>query len=301
MRLGSFKQAGRANAGLVVDGRVLNLTELGRNNPARFGSLAAFQDVSLLWSREARSLVDTVAEAVRKGGLPAEWEQITQPESACTWLPPVASPEKIICIGLNYKDHAAESKMEIPKEPVFFNKYNNALVGAAGPVIIPSNSDQVDYEAELAVVLGKRAKRVAVESAPDYIAGYTLMHDVSARDWQFRTGQWVSGKTFDTFGPCGPHLITPDEVPDPHILGIRLTLNGKVMQESNTRNLIFDVPTLVSYLSHIFTLLPGDIISTGTPPGVGFARKPPVFLKPGDIVEIWVEKVGTMRHSCAAE
>lgn len=134
-----------------------------------------------------------------------------------------------------------------------------------------------------------------------YVGGYTLMHDVSARDWQFRTGQWVSGKSFDTFGPCGPHLVTSEEVPDPHNLNIRLTLNGRVMQDSNTRNLIFNVPVLISYLSHMFTLKPGDIISTGTPPGVGFARRPQVFLQPEDIVEIFIEGIGSLRHDCVAE
>ena len=191
--------------------------------------------------------------------------------------------------------------MDIPKEPVLFNKFNNALVGAAGPVVLPRNSEQVDYEAELAVVLGRTARHVPVASAMDCVGGYTLMHDVSARDWQFRTGQWVSGKTFDTFGPCGPTMVTSDEVPDPQALDIRLTLNGTVMQQSNTRNLIFNVPTLISYISDIVTLRPGDIISTGTPPGVGFARKPQVFLRDGDTVEIYVERVGTMRHRCVAE
>ena len=133
------------------------------------------------------------------------------------------------------------------------------------------------------------------------VGGYTVMHDVSARDWQFRTGQWVSGKTFDTFGPIGPYLVTPDEVTDPHALKIQLTLNGRVMQDSSTKNLIFGIPALISYLSHIFTLVPGDVISTGTPPGVGFARKPPVFLKDGDLVEISVESIGIMRHRCLSE
>jgi 2-keto-4-pentenoate hydratase/2-oxohepta-3-ene-1,7-dioic acid hydratase in catechol pathway len=254
-----------------------------------------------LWKPRSLARLEKIHTEISTRGVPAGWEPYCQDIESCQWLPPVHKPEKIICIGLNYRDHAAESGMELPKEPVFFNKYNNALVGATGPVILPSNSIQVDYEAELAVVIGRTAKRVSPENAMACVGGYTVMHDVSARDWQFRTGQWVSGKTFDTFGPIGPYLVTPDEVTDPHALKIQLTLNGRVMQDSSTKNLIFGIPALISYLSHIFTLVPGDVISTGTPPGVGFARKPPVFLKDGDLVEISVESIGIMRHRCLSE
>ena len=299
MRLGSFTRGGEEHLGMQVADRVVSLTEIGRSE-ARYGRLGGARDATALWSDAADEL-RAVSRRLQSDGIPAAWRGSTIAEADCQWLPPVLRPEKIICIGLNYRDHAAESKMEVPKEPVIFNKFNNALVGAAGPVILPDNSAQVDYEAELAVVLGRKARHVPADKAMDCVAGYTLMHDVSARDWQFRTGQWVSGKTFDTFGPCGPVLVTRDEVPDPHSLDIRLTLNGTVMQQSNTRNLIFDIPTLISYLSEMFTLVPGDIISTGTPPGVGFARRPQVFLADGDTVEIWVERVGTMRHRCVAE
>jgi len=301
MRLGSFAKQNTACLGLIHGDRTLNLTELGRNGGRGYEVLAEMRDATALWVPAARAVLDRLDHEIRASGLPPEWEGLCEPTQSCEWLPPVAVPEKIICIGLNYRDHAAESKMEIPKEPVIFNKYNNALVGASGPVILPSNSTQVDYEAELAVILGKQAKRVSPEEAVDYVGGYTLMHDVSARDWQFRTGQWVSGKTFDSFAPCGPHLVTPDEIDDPHNLDIRLTLNGRVMQDSNTRNLIFNIPTLISYISHMFTLKPGDIISTGTPPGVGFARRPQVFLQDGDTVELFVEGVGTMRNRVIAE
>ena len=300
MRLGSFLGGGEEQLGICFQDRVLNLTALGRSETSRYAPMAQARDVTALWS-EPGATVREVSRRLEREGLPAAWERFSAPAADCVWLPPVLRPEKIICIGLNYRDHAAESKMEIPKEPVFFNKYNNALVGAAGPIVLPANSSQVDYEAELAVVLGKKARHVEAGEAMEHVGGYTLMHDVSARDWQFRTGQWVSGKTFDTFGPCGPVLVTPDEVPDPHALDIRLTLNGRVMQQSNTANLIFNVPTLISYLSQMLTLQPGDIISTGTPPGVGFARRPPVFLQDGDVVEIFVERVGTMRHACVAE
>jgi 2-keto-4-pentenoate hydratase/2-oxohepta-3-ene-1,7-dioic acid hydratase in catechol pathway len=301
MRLGSFSKRNTACLGLIHGDRTLNLTELGRSGRRGYEVLAEARDATALWVPAARAVLDKLDQEIRASGLPADWDQLCERSQEFDWLPPVAVPEKIICIGLNYRDHAAESKMEIPKEPVIFNKYNNALVGASGPVILPSNSTQVDYEAELAVILGKQAKRVSPEEAVDYVGGYTLMHDVSARDWQFRTGQWVSGKTFDSFAPCGPHVVTPDEIDDPHDLDIRLTLNGRVMQDSNTRNLIFDIPTLISYISHMFTLKPGDIISTGTPPGVGFARRPQVFLQDGDIVELFVEGVGTMRNRVIAE
>lgn len=301
MRLARYRKRNGTHLGLVWDSKILSLTDVGKVDPNRYGPLANALDLIPLLSGQGRLTLEKIDRQIKDGGLPGEWAAFSEPEKDAEWLPPVASPEKIICIGLNYRDHAAESKMEIPKEPVIFNKYNNALVGAAGPVLIPSNSQQVDYEAELAVVIGASAKRVSREESSRFVAGYTLMHDVSARDWQFRTGQWMSGKTFDTFGPCGPHLVTPDEVPDPHNLDIRLTLNGQVMQDSNTSNLIFDIPTLISYISHIFTLKAGDIISTGTPPGVGFARRPQVFLKDGDFVEIFVEKVGLMQHRCTAE
>jgi len=301
MRLGSILREGQRRLGLVCDEKVLILNEVARRTPSRYGALAAARDVDPLWTAATRRLIYEIHETVHIQGMPPDWLDCCEAAASVVWQPPVAAPEKIICIGLNYRDHAAESKMELPKEPIFFNKFNSALAPASGPVVLPLNSKQVDYEAELAVVLGKEAKRVSEYEARECIGGYTVMNDVSARDWQFRTGQWVHGKTFDTFAPCGPYLVTPEDVPDPHNLGIRLTLNGQVMQESNTRHLVFGVPVLISFLSQIFTLKPGDIISTGTPPGVGFARRPPVFLQDGDVIEVLVEQVGTMRHRCVAE
>jgi 2-keto-4-pentenoate hydratase/2-oxohepta-3-ene-1,7-dioic acid hydratase in catechol pathway len=291
---------GRACAALACGDRVLVLTELAGMDPRRFGVFASAADATLLWSGGEPVLLE-IARILSESGIPSVWDACCESAETCRWLPPVSCPEKIICIGLNYRDHAAESGMKVPTEPVFFNKYNNALTGASGPILLPCNSHQVDYEAELAVIIGRQARRVSVTQAMEHVGGYTVMHDVSARDWQFRTGQWVSGKTFDSFGPCGPYLVTPDEVPDPHQLGIRLTLNGRVMQDSNTRNLIFQIPVLVSYLSQIVTLKPGDVISTGTPPGIGAARNPKVSLQDGDLVEITVEQVGTIRHRCVAE
>jgi 2-keto-4-pentenoate hydratase/2-oxohepta-3-ene-1,7-dioic acid hydratase in catechol pathway len=214
------------------------------------------------------------------------------------FLPPVTDPRKIVCVGLNYRDHAAESGAPIPKDPVLFSKYATALVGHDAAIVLPPVSSEVDYEAELVVVIGRGGRHLTAEQAREHVAGYTIGHDVSARDWQLKKDgkQWMVGKTFDTFAPCGPVLVTADEVPDPHGLGIRLRLNGQTMQDSSTRQMIFPVWEVVSYLSKVFTLEPGDLIYTGTPPGVGMARKPPVFLKPGDTCEVEIDGLGVLRN-----
>ncbi len=209
---------------------------------------------------------------------------------------PIPRPNKITCVGLNYADHAREQGIEPPDKPIFFLKSVNAICGPGDPIEIPPHSTQVDYEAEFAVVLGKSGRQIPEEKAYSYIAGYTIMHDVSEREMQFGDKQWYRGKSCDTFAPVGPWIVTRDEVPDPHNLRISLTLNGQTMQDSNTRNLIFKVPYLVSYLSQSLTWEVGDLISTGTPPGVGVFRKPPVFLKPGDSVSITVERLGTLTN-----
>lgn len=212
---------------------------------------------------------------------------------------PVHDPRKIVCIGLNYKDHAAESGAPIPKEPILFSKYATALIGHNEDIVLPPVSSEVDYEAELVIVVGKRGRNISKAAAMDYVAGYTVGHDVSARDWQLKKDgkQWMVGKTFDTFAPAGPVLTTKDEVPDPHKLAIKLRLNGQTMQDSNTAQLIFGVPEIIAYLSQVFTLEPGDLIYTGTPPGVGFAKKPPVFLKGGDVCEVEIEGLGVLRNA----
>ncbi len=207
---------------------------------------------------------------------------------------PIEKPEKIICIGQNYIDHCREQGVEPPSRPVIFAKFWNALNGPFDPVLIPSVSDKIDYESELAFVIGKKGKGISQEKAMSYVAGYMVLNDITARDIQKSDGQWIRGKTSDTFAPCGPWLTTRDEIKEPHNLPIRLRLNGKVMQESNTSNLIFKIPYLIWFISQNITLQPGDIISTGTPPGVGFARKPPVFLKKGDKVEAEIDGLGTL-------
>jgi 2-keto-4-pentenoate hydratase/2-oxohepta-3-ene-1,7-dioic acid hydratase in catechol pathway len=216
-----------------------------------------------------------------------------------TFHAPIMRPQKLIGIGLNYQDHIEEIKGQVPKQPLLFGMYANAIIGPDQPIIIPSMSRQVDYEAELGVVIGRRARHVPANSAVDYVAGYTIINDVSARDLQFSDGQWVRAKSFDTFAPMGPYLVTQGALRDGDGLAIELRLNGNTMQKSNTRNMIFKVPELISYISRVMTLEVGDVIATGTPAGVGFVRNPQVFLKPGDVVEIDLEGIGTLRNSLA--
>ena len=207
---------------------------------------------------------------------------------------PILRPGKVICIGLNYRDHARESGQPLPEEPVLFAKFANSVVGSGEAILIPAATEKVDYEAELCAVMGRRTYQVTVDEALTYVAGYTCANDVSARDLQFRTGQWTRGKTVDTFLPVGPWLVTPDEVGDPQDLDMRCLVNGQVMQESNTRQMVFGVAQLVSFISQTMTLEPGDLIATGTPSGVGYARKPPVYLHPGDTVTVEIERIGAL-------
>ena len=226
-------------------------------------------------------------------------------ESNCPEVPadarlgsPLCRPSKIICIGLNYSDHATESNMTLPAEPVVFFKATSALCGPNDNLVIPKNSKKTDWEVELAVVIGKKASYVEEKDAADYIAGYLLHNDYSEREFQLeRSGQWVKGKSCDTFAPVGPWLVTPDEIKDVDNLRLWLTVNGKKMQDGNTKNLVFKIPFLLSYLSQFMSLLPGDIISTGTPAGVGLGQKPePVYLKAGDVVELGIDGLGSSKQ-----
>jgi len=219
--------------------------------------------------------------------------------SDITFHAPIRHPQKLIGVGLNYKDHVEEIKGQTPKQPLLFGMYGNAIIGPEEPIIVPPMSKQVDYEAELGVVIGRRARHIPVESAVAYVAGYTIINDVSARDLQFADGQWLRAKSFDTFAPMGPYLVTCDTLRDGDGLNVELRLNGTTMQKSNTRNMIFKVPELVSYISKVMTLEVGDVIATGTPGGVGFGRNPQVFMKPGDIVEIEIEGIGQLRNPVA--
>jgi 2-keto-4-pentenoate hydratase/2-oxohepta-3-ene-1,7-dioic acid hydratase in catechol pathway len=224
-------------------------------------------------------------------------------ESAVKLLPPIPDPPKILCIGLNYRDHAEETGAPIPRDPVLFSKFTTALIGPEEPIVLPKVSQKVDYEAELVLVIGKKGRHIPGEQARGYLAGCMVGHDVSARDWQLEKDgkQWLAGKTFDTFAPTGPWLVTADEVGDPHELGIRLRLNGQTMQDSNTRQMIFRAEDLIAYISQVVTLLPGDLIFTGTPPGVGVARKPPVWMKDGDVAEVEIDGLGVLRNPVVQE
>ncbi len=213
----------------------------------------------------------------------------------------IARPSKIVCIGLNYAKHAAESGAQPPAEPVVFFKATSALCGPNDQVIIPRNSVKTDWEVELAVIIGKRASYIEESEAMDHIAGYALHNDYSERAFQLEMGgQWVKGKSNDTFAPLGPYLVTADEVPDPHNLRLWLSLNGEMVQDSNTSDMIFYIPKIISYLSQFMTLLPGDVISTGTPSGVGLGMKPPKYLQPNDVVELGIEGLGTQKQEAIA-
>jgi 2-keto-4-pentenoate hydratase/2-oxohepta-3-ene-1,7-dioic acid hydratase in catechol pathway len=217
--------------------------------------------------------------------------------------PPIPQPEKIICVGLNYADHAKETGAKSPPEPILFCKFSSSVCGNGQPIVLPRISQEVDFEAELVAVIGRGGRHISRQKAMEHVGGYCCGNDVSARDWQIRKpgGQWLLGKSFDTFAPIGPAIFTADEIPQPGNLKIQLRLNGQVMQKSSTAQLIFAIDYLVSYVSDICTLAPGDLIFTGTPPGVGFARKPPVFLKPGDMVEVEIEKLGILQNPVVAE
>ena len=216
-------------------------------------------------------------------------------------LAPIAHPPKLLCIGLNYRDHAIESNMELPKTPVVFTKFSNSIVGPGDTVVLPAASAQPDYEAELAIVIGKRGRNIAATDWREYVFGYTIINDVSARDIQLATSQWSLGKSFDTFCPMGPAIVSLDEIGDPHALSIQLSIDGVLLQDSNTDQLVFDTSYLVAYLSSIMTLTPGDIISTGTPAGVGLGRTPKRWIQPGETMSITIQNIGTLTNPTAAE
>jgi 2-keto-4-pentenoate hydratase/2-oxohepta-3-ene-1,7-dioic acid hydratase in catechol pathway len=277
MRLVTYDAGDGGRAGMLVDGRVVDAwAALGEPHRGSLRELIAHGRVDDLRAR----LGDT--------GAPSH------PLSAVRLQPPIPDPEKIICIGLNYKEHAAEVGAEPPSSPIVFGKYRNALAAAGATVTLPANSTKVDYEAEVAFVIGRQAKDVAAADALDYIAGYTLFNDLSARDLQGRGPQWMPGKIFDGAAPCGPALVTPDEAGPHDAIAISLTLNGETMQDSATGDLIFPVPELIADLSSLMTLEPGDLVATGTPPGVGMGRDPRVWLKDGDEVVITSPTLGTL-------
>jgi 2-keto-4-pentenoate hydratase/2-oxohepta-3-ene-1,7-dioic acid hydratase in catechol pathway len=272
----------------------------GGHDPSQLAHHLAWFDLDGPWFQAARRAYEEI-ESKKSNFERAVEEGALIEASKVRLLAPVPRPGKLICIGLNYRDHAAESNMAIPERPVVFSKFTTSVIAPNEPVVLPKESEQVDYEAELAVVIGRTAKRVDRSRALEYVLGYTIVNDVSARDFQFADGQWQRGKSCDTFAPMGNAIVTKDVVTDPHNLAIRLRLNGNTMQDSNTNQLIFGVPELISFLSETITLEPGDVIATGTPPGVGFARKPPVYLKNGDVMEVEIEKLGILSNPVSSQ
>ncbi|MDX1965603.1 MAG: fumarylacetoacetate hydrolase family protein [Planctomycetaceae bacterium] len=286
MKLGMLQTAaGTTLAGVTLDDEFVDLLAVDPKLPGTLHELLASPD-------GLAAAANALATGMRKG-----------PFVTGRWLPPIASPGKILCIGLNYRDHAAETNSPIPTEPIVFSKFSTAIVGPEDPVVLPTVAHEVDYEAEMVIVIGKQGKNIPKATAFQHVAGYIVGNDVSARDWQKGRpgGQWLLGKTPDTFAPIGPWMVTADEVGDPHDLRIQLRLNGQTLQDSRTKELIFGVDHLVAHISQLVTLHPGDLIFTGTPPGVGAARKPPVFLKSGDVMEVEIEHLGILRNPVVAE
>ena len=278
MKLIRFGNAGREKPGVLLeDGRRVDVSQFGSDYDEAFFDGGRTHELQH-WVEARLSSLPEVPSDTRLG-------------------PPICRPSKIVCIGLNFRDHAAESKMVLPKEPVIFFKSTTSMVGPNDDLIIPRNATKVDWEVELALVIGKRALYVNKADALEYLAGYVLHNDYSERTFQFdRGGQWVKGKSADTFAPLGPFLATPEEVPNPQNLAMWLKVNGEYRQKSSTANMVFDVATLVSHVSEFMTLLPGDVITTGTPAGVGLGMKPPQYLKAGDVVELGIEKLGESRQ-----
>ena len=284
MQFVSYQVAGGSRVAGVRDGRLVDVQAADPLMPATLKALVALGPEGLA----------KAAEAVRRG---------TPLVDPVRLLAPIPDPQKVLCVGLNYADHAKESGQAPPEEPVFFCKFPTAVAAHEQPIVLPRVSSQVDYEAELVVVIGLGGRNIPKERALEHVAGYCPGHDVSARDWQLNKPgkQWLLGKTFDTFAPFGPAMTTPDQAGDPHRLRVQLRLNGRTMQDSSTEQLIFRIDELIAYVSQVCTLSPGDVIFTGTPPGLGAARKPPVFLQPGDVVEVEIENLGTLRNTCTAE
>jgi acylpyruvate hydrolase len=287
MRIVSYRNNGPWRAGIAHESLFVDAAAL---NPLRHEFPPTVR--GLLESGPAN--VATVLQRAERV-LESRDEQLTRVEDVEIG-PPVPDPDKIICLGLNYREHAAELQMDVSRVPTFFAKFRNALGGPESPIVLPRISAQVDYEGELAVVIGRRCKDVPQHEALEVVAGYTIMNDVSARDLQMQTSQWTAGKTPDTFAPMGPGIVPASAIADPQHLQITTRVNGVVLQEGNTTDMIFPVAWTIAFLSSLMTLEPGDLISTGTPPGVGFKRQPPVFLKAGDLVEIEIERIGAIRN-----
>jgi acylpyruvate hydrolase len=315
MKLVTFTHRGVQRVGLIEGERIIDVNRayaalLGQHGESRAGvmadALVPADMIGILEGDErALTAIREAAEYVREGfGSGAQIEGLKRhgvvfESSEIMLKAPLPRPGKLILLGLNYRDHAEETGQKIPEVPTLFAKYHNSVIGPGAVILIPHATEQIDYEAEFAFVIGRRGHQIPRERAMDYVAGYTIINDVSARDYQFVTSQWMVGKTFDTHCPMGPALVLKDELPDPHNLNISLSIAGEVLQHSNTNQLIFKIPETVEYLSHVMTLEPGDVISTGTPAGVGFARKPPRWLRPGETVRVEIAGLGVLENPVA--
>jgi acylpyruvate hydrolase len=295
MKLIRFSQNGQPpRLGVLQDDRVADLQASLEATLARRGVVRAREIALALVPASTRELLEGGAATQDAVASITEW--VTYPRSSVRLHAPIADPGKFICIGLNYRDHAAETNNPIPKEPPIFAKWSNAILDPGEPILRPRGSTQLDWEVELGVVIGRTARFVRKEDALDYVWGYTIINDASARDFQFITTQWSAGKIADTFAPVGPYIADRSEIDDPHVLDLKTWVNGKLMQNGNTRTFIFDVRYIVSYLSNLMTLSPGDLIATGTPPGVGLGMKPQVWLQPGDTVKMEITGLGTIEN-----
>jgi len=287
MRLAMFEPEGRqSRLGAVRGNEVIDLAAAA----SQPGSPAEYFTSTIRFLEAGQEALSRAQDLLAASASPAYALE------AVRLCAPIPRPGKIVAIGLNYRDHSLEQGVAPPSAPLFFAKFPTSVTGPHDPIVLPAGDPQVDYEAELAVIIGRRAKSVAEAEAMEYVGGYTVLNDVSARKWQFADKQWVRGKSCDTFCPIGPWLTTRDEVPDPHLLDITAHVNGVTLQDSNTSKLIFRIPQLIAYISASITLEPGDIIATGTPEGVGVFRKPPIFLKAGDIVEVEIAGLGRLRN-----
>jgi len=315
MRLVTYQHEGQSRSGAQLDELIIDLNRayysavkhIGNEDELAVAAMRVPPDmIDLLRGgdtslKAAQQALDFVRSQLKEKDNTLEQQGIVYALESVSLLQPVLRPGKVICLGLNYRDHAKEAGMAIPEYPVLFHKVAGSLIGHNQPVVVPRNSSKIDFEGELTIIIGRRGKYIAEHEALSYIAGYTIGNDVSARDLQFRTSQWTTGKMLDTFGPLGPALVTRDEVPDPNALQIKTTLNGQVMQDGNTAEMIFRVPFIVSYISEIVTLEPGDVILTGTPAGIGNTRTPPVFMKPGDTVSVEIERLGVLTNPLVTE
>src|SRR5882672_7317684 len=295
MKLVRFSTNGQSpRLGALQGDRIADLAASVTATLAARGVVRAHEIATALVPASAREFLEGGAASADAVASIKEW--VTVPAASARLHAPITDPGKFICIGLNYRDHAEEANQPIPKEPPIFAKWSNAILDPNEPILRPRGSNQLDWEVELGVVIGRTARFVSKDKALDYVWGYTIINDVSARDFQFIGSQWMAGKIPETFAPVGPYIADRADIPDPHVLELKLWVNGKQMQSGNTKTFIFDVRYVVSYLSNLITLSPGDLIATGTPPGVGFARKPPVFLQPGDTCRLEITGLGQIEN-----